>query len=143
MQLEIKHACQSCGEVMAVHKHASYQEVKDCLAGMKPLCSSRASWPGCPFPMLGRGGRRITMSDVVEALKRLGPWNVVDGAELCRACDGLSPALGFRRTASGELEECMVNCSVCDNRHVVSVEEADRWRREMRTKYAGRKGFSS
>jgi hypothetical protein len=33
------HVCQSCASVLAVHQHASYQEVKDCLAGMKPLCS--------------------------------------------------------------------------------------------------------
>src|SRR5689334_208484 len=32
--VEIKHVCQLCGEIMAVHEHASYQEVKTCLAGM-------------------------------------------------------------------------------------------------------------
>jgi hypothetical protein len=31
--LQIKHVCQSCGGVMAVHEHANYQQVKDCLAG--------------------------------------------------------------------------------------------------------------
>jgi hypothetical protein len=46
--MTIKHVCQSCGEVMAVHFHSSYQEVKDCFAGMKPLCPQCASWPGSP-----------------------------------------------------------------------------------------------
>ena len=32
--MEIKHVCQSCGEVMAVHEHASYQEVKDRCTGV-------------------------------------------------------------------------------------------------------------
>ncbi len=80
--------------------------------------------------------------NVVEALKRLGPEHVIDGAELCPACDGLSPALGFRRDAAGEIEECIVNCGVCHNQHVVAVEDAERWRGEMASSYAGRKGFS-
>ena len=46
--MEIRHVCQSCGELMAVHEHESWQEVKDCLAGMRALCRERASWPGCP-----------------------------------------------------------------------------------------------
>jgi hypothetical protein len=29
--------------------------------------------------------------ELVETLERLGPENVVDGMELCPACDGLSP----------------------------------------------------
>jgi hypothetical protein len=33
--MQIKHVCQSCVEVMTVHEHANYQEVKDCLAGMR------------------------------------------------------------------------------------------------------------
>jgi hypothetical protein len=70
--------------------------------------------------------------NLVETLKRLEPENVVDGMELCPACDGLSPALGHRRGESGEIDECIINCDVCYNRHVVSVEAADRWRREMR-----------
>lgn len=44
--MEIKHVCQSCGEVMAVHEHSSWQEVKDSLAGMRPLCSQCSGWPG-------------------------------------------------------------------------------------------------
>jgi hypothetical protein len=44
--MEIKHCCADCGQVLAVHDHASYQEIKDCLAGMKPLCPECASWPG-------------------------------------------------------------------------------------------------
>jgi hypothetical protein len=56
MHLEIKHVCQSCGEVMAVHEHASYQEIKDCQAGMR-LCRECASWPGCPLPTDGQRGQ--------------------------------------------------------------------------------------
>lgn len=44
--MQIKHVCQSCGEVMVVHEHSSWQEVKDCLAGMRPLCAQCDSWPG-------------------------------------------------------------------------------------------------
>ena len=47
--IEIKHVCESCGEVMAVHEHESWQEVKDCLAGMRALCRECGSWPGGPF----------------------------------------------------------------------------------------------
>jgi hypothetical protein len=46
--VQIKHACRSCGEVMAVHEHSSWQEVKDCLAGMRALCVQCDTWPGCP-----------------------------------------------------------------------------------------------
>jgi hypothetical protein len=48
--MEIKHVCQSCGEVMAVHEHSSWQEVKECLTGMRPFCRECDSWPGCPSP---------------------------------------------------------------------------------------------
>jgi hypothetical protein len=58
--MEIKHVCQSCGEIMAVHEHSNYQEVKDCLRGMKPLCGECASWPGCPLPTGSRGQEGLT-----------------------------------------------------------------------------------
>ena len=48
--MQIKHCCADCGEVLAVHEHASYQEIKDCLAGTRPRCNACASWPGCPLP---------------------------------------------------------------------------------------------
>ena len=48
--MQIKHCCADCGEVMAVHEHASYQEIKDCLAGMRALCDACRSWPGSPLP---------------------------------------------------------------------------------------------
>jgi hypothetical protein len=56
--MEITHACQLCGEVMAVHEHANYQEVKACLAGMKPLCDPCASDPGSPLSASGTRGRK-------------------------------------------------------------------------------------
>jgi hypothetical protein len=46
--MQIKHCCADCGEVMAVHEHASYQEIKDCLAGMRALCAACRSWSGSP-----------------------------------------------------------------------------------------------
>lgn len=47
-QMEVKHCCVGCGEVMEVHEHASYQEIKDCLTGMYALCAQCAGWPGSP-----------------------------------------------------------------------------------------------
>jgi len=56
--MQIKHVCQSCGEVMAVHEHSSWQEVKDCSAGMRPLCGECASWPGFPVAQQSEVERR-------------------------------------------------------------------------------------
>jgi hypothetical protein len=44
--VEIAHTCQSCNAPMAVHEHSSYQEIKGCLAGTRPLCDVCGSWPG-------------------------------------------------------------------------------------------------
>jgi hypothetical protein len=70
-----------------------------------------------------------------ETLRRLGPEHVVDGKELCPACDGLSPGLS--------IDEGIVHCRLCHDAHAVSIEEADRWREEMRKRHGqtGR-GFS-
>jgi hypothetical protein len=65
--------------------------------------------------------------DLVETLKRLGPEHVVDGQELCPQCDGLSPGLS--------INERIVHCRLCHDAHAVSVEDADRWREEMRKRY--------
>ena len=58
--MEIKHCCPSCGDVVVVHIHNSWQEVKDCLAGMRALCTACASWPGsgCPSAEAADAGRR-------------------------------------------------------------------------------------
>jgi hypothetical protein len=48
--MEIKHVCFDCGAILAVHEHASYQELKTCLTGVKPLCRECANWPGSPLP---------------------------------------------------------------------------------------------
>src|SRR6266851_8857783 len=76
------------------------------------------------------GRRRITMSErnLVETLRELGPEKVVDGSELCPCCDGLSPGI----SADGET---IVHCPVCHDRNVVTVEDADRWRNEMRKQH--------
>jgi hypothetical protein len=55
--MEIKHCCADCGEVIAVHEHNSWQEIKDCDAGRRALCDACRSWPGCPLlpePMRGQ-----------------------------------------------------------------------------------------
>jgi hypothetical protein len=75
--------------------------------------------------------------DLVEKLRRLGPEKVVDGHELCPACHGLSPAVGWRTASSGDDEEYIIDCNVCHSRHAVTVEEADCWRNEMRQKHGG------
>jgi hypothetical protein len=33
--MEVKHCCADCGEVIAVHEHSSWQQIKDCQAGMR------------------------------------------------------------------------------------------------------------
>jgi len=56
-RMQIKHVYQSCGTVMMVCDHANYQTVKDCQAGMKPLCPDCASWPGSPSARADAGGK--------------------------------------------------------------------------------------
>jgi hypothetical protein len=55
-EMEVRHVCESCGELLAVHYHSSYAEVKACRRGMKPLCAQCASYPGCPLPSEGTRG---------------------------------------------------------------------------------------
>jgi hypothetical protein len=52
--MQIKHVCQRCGEVMAVHEHASWQEVKDCQAGSGPCALNVTGGQGV-LPFRGRG----------------------------------------------------------------------------------------
>jgi hypothetical protein len=58
--VEVTHCCIDCGQVMAVHEHSSYQEIKDCLAGMRPLCDAYRSWSGCPLPSPGTRGQEVS-----------------------------------------------------------------------------------
>jgi hypothetical protein len=47
--MEIKHVCQSCGDVMAVHEHESWHEVKDCSPGCERCAgSARAGQDALP-----------------------------------------------------------------------------------------------
>lgn len=73
--------------------------------------------------------------DLLETLRKLGPEQVVEGQELCPACDSLSPGIAMDG-------ETIVHCRVCSDNGMVTVEAADRYREEMRARYAGRKGFS-
>jgi len=66
--------------------------------------------------------------NVLETLRDLGPEKAVYELELCPCCDGLSP--GFR--VDGETIE---HCPVCHDRNLVTVEDADRWRNEMRKRH--------
>ena len=74
--------------------------------------------------------RRIIMSErnLVETLRELGPEKVVDGSELCPCCDGLSPGISMDG-------QTIVHCPVCHDRNVVTVEDADRWRSEIRKRH--------
>lgn len=56
--MQIKHVCESCGEVLAVCEHPNYQSVKDCR--MRPLCAECASWPGCPLPSEGTREQEVS-----------------------------------------------------------------------------------
>ena len=55
--MQIKHVCLDCGEVVAVHDHNSWQEIKDCQAGMRALCDQCRSWPGSPSAGADAGRR--------------------------------------------------------------------------------------
>lgn len=56
-ETRVVHVCQSCAVILAVHTHHSYAEIKNCLRGMKPLCSQCDSWPGSPLPSEGTRGQ--------------------------------------------------------------------------------------
>jgi hypothetical protein len=64
----------------------------------------------------------------------------VDGKEICPQCDGLSPMLGYRRDESGTITEHIIECNLCHRAHMVAVEDADRWRREMAKRNQERTG---
>jgi hypothetical protein len=55
--MEIKHCCTSCFTVIAVHQHASWEEIKECQAALGELCAECRSWPGCPLPVDGTRGQ--------------------------------------------------------------------------------------
>jgi hypothetical protein len=46
--MQINHVCQSCGELMEVHEHGSWLEVKACTRTVPALCPQCASWPEVP-----------------------------------------------------------------------------------------------
>ena len=48
--MEVKHCCAGCGEIMAVHEHSSWQEIKDRDRNRRALCDAGRSWPRCPLP---------------------------------------------------------------------------------------------
>ena len=69
--MQIKHCCADCGEVLAVHEHLSWQAIKDCQAGMRALCDSCRSWPGCPLPEEGKRGTQFHSAIRLAMLDRL------------------------------------------------------------------------
>ena len=69
--------------------------------------------------------------ELVKKLEQLGPEQVVDGYELCPQCDGLSPGIHMDG-------ETIMHCSTCRDKHAVTVEEADRWRRAVANRYERR-----
>jgi hypothetical protein len=77
----------------------------------------------------------MSIRETLEALRKLGPEKVLDGYELCPCCDSLSPGIGFRRGASGEIEEYIMHCPICHDKGFVTIEEADRGREEIRKQF--------
>jgi hypothetical protein len=69
--------------------------------------------------------------NLLETLRRLGPEHVVDGMELCPCCDSLSPGIDMDG-------ETIVHCPVCHDKGMVTVEQADRGRAEIREKFGAR-----
>jgi hypothetical protein len=57
--MEIKHVCMDCRTVMAVHEHSSYQEIKDCLTGMRALCPECRRYIGSPLPTDGMRSQEV------------------------------------------------------------------------------------
>jgi len=57
-KMEIKHCCADCGEVIAVHQHSSWQEIKDCQAGMRALCAACSSVRSGTRSIVADAGRR-------------------------------------------------------------------------------------
>jgi hypothetical protein len=62
--------------------------------------------------------------NLVETLRRLGPEHVVDGMELCPACDSLSPGISIDG-------ETIMHCELCRDAGTVAVEDANRRRQAM------------
>jgi hypothetical protein len=60
--VQTKHVCQSCGEVMEVHEHSSWQEIKECDRHRRALCSECASWPGSPSARADTGQEHPILS---------------------------------------------------------------------------------
>ena len=56
-------------------------------------------------------------------------------ADLCPACDGLSPGISIDG-------ETIMHCPVCHDTGRVTPEEAARWEEEMAKRLAGKSGFS-
>jgi hypothetical protein len=65
--MQIKDVCQSCGELMEVHEHTSWLEVKACTRTLPALCPACASWPGMPcaaeVQRLSAGGVQCRRAD--------------------------------------------------------------------------------
>jgi hypothetical protein len=70
------------------------------------------------------------MSDreLLDALRKLGPEKVLDGMELCPCCDSLSPGIAMDG-------ETIVHCPICHDKGMVTVEEAERGRAEIRAHF--------
>jgi hypothetical protein len=47
--MEVKHCCADCGEVMAVHIHNSWREIKDCLRVHAAVLRAVPIVAGMPF----------------------------------------------------------------------------------------------
>ena len=85
--MEIKHVCQSCGEVMEVHEHSSWLEIKECDCHRKPLCDECARWPGSPLPC---GGHAQAFAVMCGPRKPgTDDMKCTTGIQACDFCGGL------------------------------------------------------
>jgi len=70
----------------------------------------------------------MNQRELLAILRKLGPEQVIDGHELCPTCDSLSPSIDMDG-------ETIVHCPICRDKGIVSTEEAERWRQEMRERF--------
>src|SRR5580658_994831 len=54
-RMKMTHCCADCGEVMAVHEHSSWQEIKDCDRNPRALCDGGAGRIPAPHGGDARG----------------------------------------------------------------------------------------
>ncbi len=70
--MEVKHCCADCGEVIVVHEHSSWQEIKDCDRNRRALCVQKLAG----MPAAARADAR-TGEVAAMTLSRKSDWPFV------------------------------------------------------------------